>query len=311
MKPIAFRSHALALLLAALALTLPARAEDVIYPAGSRVGLVPPPGLSVAASFPGFEDRAKGVALLIGALPTDAYAQFEKSDSAEGLKKLGVTLDRRETLTLPTGKALLVVGHQNKIATWMLIAATPDLTAMVTLRIADSAKDTYPDNVIRAAFESIAVRPEVPVAEQLGLLPFKVGALADFKIGAVLPGRGVVLTDPTDPGGREIAPHIVVSMLPGQPPDSGDRDAFAREVFRSIPNLKDARVVSSESLRLGGQQGHEIQATAKDPSTGADLTLVQWLRFGGGAYLNLVGIARTDAWTPAYSRFRAVRDGID
>ena len=59
------------------------------------------------------------------------------------------------------------------------------------------------------------------------------------------------------------------------------------------------------------QQGHEIQATAKDPSTGADLTLVQWLRFGGGAYLNLVGIARTDAWTPAYSRFRAVRDGID
>src|ERR1700739_1476023 len=113
MKQAIFRRQGLALLLAAFALAMPARAEDVVYPAGSRVGLVPPPGLSAAASFPGFEDRAKGVALLVGALPADAYAQFEKSDSAEGLKKLGVALEKRETLTLSTGKALLVVGHQN------------------------------------------------------------------------------------------------------------------------------------------------------------------------------------------------------
>ena len=67
----------------------------------------------------------------------------------------------------------------------------------------------------------------------------------------------------------------------------------------------------SEPLRLGGQQGHEIMATAKDPTTGVDLTLVQWLRFGSGAYLQLVGVAPTPAWTAAYARFRAVRDGIE
>ena len=41
------------------------------------------------------------------------------------------------------------------------------------------------------------------------------------------------------------------------------------------------------------------------------LTVVQWLRFGGGAYLQMIGIARADAWKDAYPRFRSVRDGIE
>jgi hypothetical protein len=35
------------------------------------------------------------------------------------------------------------------------------------------------------------------------------------------------------------------------------------------------------------------------------------VRFGGGAYLRLLGIARADAWPEAFPRFRAVRDGIN
>jgi hypothetical protein len=41
------------------------------------------------------------------------------------------------------------------------------------------------------------------------------------------------------------------------------------------------------------------------------LTVVQWLRFGGSAYLQMIGIARADAWKDAYPRFRSVRDGIE
>jgi hypothetical protein len=40
-------------------------------------------------------------------------------------------------------------------------------------------------------------------------------------------------------------------------------------------------------------------------------TVVQWLRFGGGGYMQIVGIARADAWKDAYPRFRSVRDGIE
>lgn len=293
------------------ALLAPALADDVVYPPGSRIGIVPPPGLHASASFPGFEDREKNVAVLLGVLPIEAYPELEKADSADGLKKLGATLEKRESLMLPTGKALLVIGRQEKQTTWMLVASTHDLTAMVTVRIPDTSKQAYPDSAIRAAFASLAVRAEVPIEEQLGLLPFRLGALADFKVGGVLPGRGVLLTDVADAASHAIEPHIIVALMPGAPAEAGDRDDVARQIFRGIPDIKEVRISASESLRISGQQGHQIMASAKDAASGGDITIVQWLRFGGGAYLHLVGIAPTPAWTPAYARFRAVRDGID
>jgi hypothetical protein len=300
------------MLLFLFALAVPASADDVVYPAGSRIGLAPPPGLHASTSFPGFEDREKNVALLLGALPPEAFAEFEKSDSFEGLKKLGATLAKREDLTLPTGKAVLVIGRQEQQSTWMLVASTPDLTAMVTLRIPDSAKDAYPDSVVRAAFASLAVRHEVPIEEQLGLLPFRLGATAGFKIGGVLPGRGVLLTDVTaGASSGSIEPHIIVALMPGAAAEAADRNDIARQIFRGIPDLKDVRITGSEQLRIGGQQGHEIMASAKDPATGADISVVQWLRFGSGAYLHIVGMAPAPAWTQAYARFRSVRDGIE
>jgi hypothetical protein len=300
------------MLLLLFALVVPASADDVVYPAGSRVGLAPPPGLHASTSFPGFEDREKNVALLLAALPPEAFADFEQSDSFEGLKKLGATLAKPEALTLPTGKAVLVIGRQEQQSTWMLVASTPNLTAMVTLRIPDTAKDAYPDSVVRAAFASLAVRHEVPIEEQLGLLPFKLGAMAGFKIGGVLPGRGVLLTDVgTGAGSGSIEPHIIVALMPGAAVEAVDRNDVARQIFRGIPDLKDVRITGSEQLRIGGQQGHEIMASAKDPATGADISVVQWLRFGSGAYLHIVGMAPAPAWTQAYARFRSVRDGIE
>ena len=82
-------------------------------------------------------------------------------------------------------------------------------------------------------------------------------------------------------------------------------------MFAAIPNVREVRVTSAEPLRIIGQPGYQILAQARDPAGTASLTVVQWLRFGGGGYLQLVGIARADGWPEAYPRFRAVRDGIE
>ena len=49
-------------------------------------------------------------------------------------------------------------------------------------------------------------------------------------------------------------------------------------------------------MRIGGQPGHEVRAQAKDVQTGADVELVQWLRFGTGAYLRILGFAPKEKW---------------
>jgi hypothetical protein len=183
------------------------------------------------------------------------------------------------------------------------------------VQIPEAAKGLYPDAAIRATLATVAIRGTVPIEEQLGLIPFKVGELAGFRIGGVIPARAVMLSDAPSsaPGSLDatLEPHIFIAVAPGGPAQTVDRDAFARDVFATIPNLKDIRVTTSEPLRLGGQQGHQILANARDAAGTSVLTVVQWLRFGSGAYLQMVGIARTDAWKDAYPRFRSVRDGIE
>jgi hypothetical protein len=298
---------------------LPAFAAEVAYPPGSRIGLVPPAGLVTSRSFFGFEDATNNVAIILVALPAEAYADLDKTVTADALKRQGVTLESRAAVPLPLGKAFLVIGRQEvektKIRKWILVAASPALTALVTVQMPEGAQATYPDATIRAALETVAVRSAVPVDEQLSLLPFKVSEFAGFRVAGVVPGRAVMLSDaPADAPGPPAAaqePHLLVTVTPGGPAQNAERDAFARDAFATIPNLKDIRITSSEALRMGGQQGHQIIATARDATSGNAVTVGQWLRFGGGAFLQMVGIARTEAWKDAYPRFRSVRDGIE
>jgi len=112
-------------------------------------------------------------------------------------------------------------------------------------------------------------------------------------------------------GEKSVVPSITVTLLRGTASESGDRDELARTIFSSIPNLKEVRITELQPLRLPGGQAHELMATAKEADNGADVSVVQWLLFGGGASLHIVGVSPTSAWTQAYPRFRSVRDGIE
>jgi hypothetical protein len=63
-------------------------------------------------------------------------------------------------------------------------------------------------------------------------------------------------------------------------------------------------------MRIGRLPGFEIRAQAKQPD-GAPIALVQWLRFGTGGFMRIVGVAPKDEWDNLFARFRAVRDGVD
>ena len=55
---------------AGLAALNPALAADPVFPQGSRIGLVPPPGdLKPSTHFPGFEDSARKVTITLLDLP--------------------------------------------------------------------------------------------------------------------------------------------------------------------------------------------------------------------------------------------------
>src|SRR4051812_33384612 len=56
-----------------IALAAPTLAEDASFPIGSRIGLVPPPGLVPSKNFMGYEDIDEKVAMIFVSLPAAAY----------------------------------------------------------------------------------------------------------------------------------------------------------------------------------------------------------------------------------------------
>ena len=357
----------LAVLLLSLVVAMPSRAAEPAFPPGSRIGLVPPTGMVISDAFAGFADPEKNAAILIATLPAAAYSQLDKTLDTEELRKQGISLEKREPMRLDAGKGFLLTGRQvagkERYRKWLLVLAAGDITALVSVQIPES--DTaYPNNIVRTALATLAVRQKVPEQEQLGLLPFTVGDLAGFRVDAVLPGRALVLSaaaaetpkdaskeseeapkEPKDAKDSKDAPketskeaskapkeakdskeaakdsskeaaarsfdaRLLIAAAPGGPAEADDRGSFARTSFAEIGGIRDVRITMSEPLRIGGQSGYQTMAEAKDARSGADVMVVQWLRFGSGGFLQMTGIARADAWTSMLSRLRAVRDSV-
>jgi hypothetical protein len=295
-----------------------ASAADLVYPLGSRLGFVPPPGFVASKRFPGFEHPDSKSSIVVATLPSQAYADLEKSISPETLKAQGVVEEKRDNLTLANGKALLVVGtdvdkERGKIRKWMLLGQLPEGVALVAVVVPESAFKTFTDEVIRTSLKSLAVRPSIPMEEQMALIPFKFNDMSGLHPVRVLGNSGVILTygdkasaQPTD------QPFFAVQIGQGGPEQTPDRDNFARNLFTNLGEVKEVHIVSGDMLRLGGGAlaTHELQAEAKDAFTNTPMKLVQWVRFGNGTFIRMLGIARADQWTTAFPHFRAVRDGI-
>lgn len=291
----------------------PAAAEPV-FPAGLRVGLDPPADAVVSKRFPGFEDPDRKVVITILDLPGAAYPDLEAA--AFGKSQPGLKDFKRETFPFDNGMGFLITGssEQNGVTLhkWFFLTTAfggrvNDLTALVTVEVPETAAAVYTDAVIRKALRSITFRPP-PVDEQVRQLPFKLGNTAGFRVMQVMPGGGVILTEgPSD--NLNAQPYMIIGVGRGGPSEASDRSRFARDLLASSP-LQDLTVQSSETLRINGWPGHEIRATAKGVK-GDPLSMVQWVRFGTGGFMRIIGVGRTDAWDSLFPRFRAVRDGID
>ena len=297
--------------LCAAAAAWPAAAATV-FPPGLRVGLEPPGDLKPSVRFPGFEDVDRKVAVTILDMPAAAYAELERA--ADAVPKAGGAQIRREQFAFRDGSGLLFTGRISvngvTLHKWILLAtaaAGKDLSTMVNVEVPEEALKVYSDAVVRKALASVSFRPP-PIQEQLGLLPFKLGDLAGFRVMKVMPGGGVILTEgPEDDLSRQ--PFVIISIGRGAPERPDDRPRFARDMLSSAP-LRGFTVQSADAMRISGAPGYEIRARAVG-AKGEPVMVAQWLRFTGDSYLRIVGIGRKEGWDALFTRFRAVRDGVE
>lgn len=307
-----------AALLGALAAFIASAVEaiDTVYPPGARFGLTPATGLVASERFPGFEDSRTGASVLILEMAAQTHSDAVKQLSKDELKRQGIVEETRESFALRSGAGTLVAGRQEgarKAQKWLLFVTIPDTVALIVVEIPDGAKDAYSDADVRAMLASIEVRTSVPIEEQLSLLPLRFDDLSGMRPVRVVGATGAILTNgPKDTLEAAEQPLLIVSIGRGGPEETRARDAFARNLLAGVGDLKDVRITGVDVLRLGGgAQTHQLFAEGQDAKTKTPMKLVQWVRFGSGAFLRIVGIARADDWSDAFPRFRAVRDGVN
>jgi hypothetical protein len=311
-----------ALLLCALLLSGPIQAADTVFPVGSHIGMVPPAGMSPSAAFPGFEDRERKAAILLTQVPGPAYEQFLKAMSSGAINIPGVSNAKRELMLTESGAAHLVVGDQEadgtKFRKWLMITrrnitqhgADATFSFVVTAQVPADADDAYPEEVIRKALATVALRGAIPPEEILDNMPFRVTERANFEgVRLLIPGQAVMLTERAA-SDQKADTALMISVGTGAPAQANDRATFAQNVLRNIQGFSNLKILSQDQIRVGGQPTHEIRLEGQSADN-TDVVIVQWMRFGVAGFIRIVGVSPKEQWPENFTRFRQVRDGIN
>jgi hypothetical protein len=308
MKPI---RHLIALALLA-ASALPALGADAIFPPGLRLGMVPLVGLSKAKAFPGFESEDGSVKVLVTELPPDAYGEVANAFKASPGGAGGIKPEKIET---PAGLAYYTAEMGKDGATsvrrYSMIVPGKGFSGYVAVQVPENATRIYTDDAVRQMFASTATRADVPVDEQLGLMPFRITDLSDFKnVRTIAPGSAIILADGDEGTGFEPKPFMIIGLIGSTPQQAEERARFAQEAATQVPGVREGRITMSEPIRINGMPAYETRIDGVSGKDNTKVTVVQWIRFGGGNSLRIVASAPRDQWLAAFTRFRAVRDGI-
>jgi hypothetical protein len=312
MKPIRLLSAVLFSVTAMCAASFAAFAADPVFPPGVRVGMTPLVGLSRAKSFVGFETEDQSVKVLVTELPAEAYGEVMNAFKANPAGSGGI---KPESIETSAGLAYYTAENAKDGATtvrrYSMILPGGTFSGYVAVQIPENAMKIYTDDAVRQMFASAVIRKQVPVEEQLGLMPFKISELSDFKnIRTLAPGAAIILADGDEVTGFEPAPFMVIGLIGATPAQPEDRGRFAQQAATTIPGVRDARITMSEPIRIDGMPGYETRIDATSGKDNTSVTVVQWLRFGGKSTLRIIGSAPRDVWSKAFPRFRAVRDGL-
>ena len=297
----------------AVAAASPAKAAEAVFPPGVRVGLVPMEGLTLAKDFSGFVSADQNVKVAVIELPPTAFTSVDTAVKDGKVSPQGPKPQAFETATRK--------GYYNSepgkngifnVRNYSVILPNDAFSGYVVVQVSDGADKSFSEDAIRKMLATTVMRSEVPVDEQLGLLPFKVGDLANFKTVRTIATRGaLLLTDGNADDDQGSAPYMMVGIVQGSNVETEDRSRYAQQVAITIPGLREARITSSEPIRIDGTPGFETRIEAISGKNDTPINVIQWLRFGSsGATMRIVGVSPRDQWTAAFPRFRAVRDGI-
>lgn len=272
-----------------------AMAAEPVFPPGAAIGLVPPPGMSPATAFSGFQHEA-GASIVLVEMPPEAYAQLIAKFTPAALKPTGfVVTGEAQPLAVAGGEGRLFHGSQEAngltYAKWVAVVHGPANTGLITVQVPEDARALVPDAAVETALKSVAFRAEQSIEQQMGALPFTVGDLAGFRPVRMIGGSGLILTEgPKDVDPDASQPIVIVAASLGRDVPAAEQAAYARTALTSLAQLKDIKIEAETRSTRGKAVLYRHHAAAADARTGKPMKVTQTVIYTDGQYVRVIGI---------------------
>lgn len=275
-----------------------------VYPPASGVGLDPPPGMTPAKGFTGFQGNKASI--VITEMPKIAYAQIA---SQRDLFVTHLQADKAQDVDINGVQGFLIRGQQQaaagKMRKWVLVLNAPDETALVSAE-APLDDEAIGDAAMATALHSIVMRPRPGLEQQVAALPFKVGDLAGFRVANTDVGAAMMLVGGAkDSGSDHAGAHIVVAFDHTAAPKDGRLD-FAKAQLRSFQGVRTTDITSAKLFDSDGAQWAEVDAKGSEGPQQAPVAISYFLRFDPSDTISVVCVAPAGAGSSDVSRFKDV-----
>ena len=285
---------------------------------GSRIGLAPPPGMTVSQGFSGFEDRDKRVALVVVALPGRRLSRHREVDHARDCCRSRASRSNARRCHASARQGVAGASDRQQIEN----VTHPQMDFRGAGRRAHRAGD-HADARGCASRLSRSRDPRradecIGASERSGRRAVEPAAVPAGR-ACRLQGRRrhrrprVMLTDgPLNQPAAAIDTHILVAVAPGGPAQASEREPLRAGGVRHRPEHEgcpDQLVRGAAHRRPAGPPDHGARQGRRDRRRGHDRAVAA-LRRQRLSARDRRGAQRT-AGPQAYARFRQVRDGID
>src|SRR5258708_39766197 len=97
---------------------------------------------------------------------------------------------------------------------YSMILPGPTFSGYVAVQVPENAAEIYTDDAVRQMFATAVIRNDVPVDEQLGMMPFKITELSGFKnVRMLAPGAALIMADGDEKSGFETKPFLLIGII--------------------------------------------------------------------------------------------------
>lgn len=258
-----------------LALQVDARMQQA--PA-SRVAIELPEGYEPARLFSGFTHEALGVSLVVVEMPGQAYEELAKGLTADALAAKGVTIKGRGKLKRDDDH-IYIHGEQTSAAgvyaKFFVVFREGGVTALITANVQKASIDTgqVSASEIETALATARVVEKASETKDL----FTLADLGPFKpAGSFLGTTKAYTLDglPQPPKANTGRPMLIVAPSLDRRPVSNP-DEYAEQLLNGIAGHDDVTFAGRRRVSIGGLDGVEIEATARERESNAEILLYQ------------------------------------